>query len=80
MAEVRRPHLSASMNAGRETSSIVIEETPEATRDELLAVIPAWVKSAGAYYSQLKWLENGNARGSVYIGVRTYVMASMPDS
>lgn len=50
MADVRRPHLSASKKAGTEMTSINIPDTPDARNDEVAEDIPACENSRGAYY------------------------------
>lgn len=50
IADVRLPHLSARMEAGIDTTSIVTEETPDAISEELDCEMPAWSNKAGAYY------------------------------
>jgi hypothetical protein len=41
MAEVRRPHLSASKKPGIDTSSMAMDDTPDAMSDELVEEMPA---------------------------------------
>lgn len=51
IAEVRRPHLSASSNAGMEIASISIAETPDARKDAVWFGRPACAKRVGAYWT-----------------------------
>jgi hypothetical protein len=41
MAEVRRPHLSASKKPGIDTRSMAMDDTPDAMSDELVEEMPA---------------------------------------
>lgn len=50
MADVRLPHLSASMNPGMETANMRMDETPEAKKDALSEDKPACENRIGAYW------------------------------
>lgn len=50
MADVRRPHLSASKKAGTDIASISIAETPDARNDAVAEDSPACENNSGAYY------------------------------
>jgi len=49
MAEARRPHLSANKKAGIETTSMRIEESPDARKVACSPGMPAWANKTGAY-------------------------------
>lgn len=49
MADVRRPHLSASKKAGTEIASISIADTPDARNDAVFEESPACENKRGAY-------------------------------
>jgi len=49
IADVRRPHLSASRVAGMLKANIRMAETPEARKDAVCEGMPAWAKMVGAY-------------------------------
>lgn len=56
MAEVRRPHLSASRNAGMEMANMRIAERPDARKDAVDEDSPACEKRVGAYWRNDKLL------------------------
>lgn len=51
IADVLRPHLSASKKAGTDIASMSIPDTPDARNDAVAEDSPAWENSMGAYYS-----------------------------
>lgn len=57
-----------------EMSSMVMEETPDATKVDEPEEIPACAKSAGAYCSAVSDVRHDGTTGL------TYVIASMPES
>lgn len=50
IADVRRPHLSASKKAGTDIASMRIPDTPDARNDAVAEDSPACENNRGAYY------------------------------
>lgn len=53
MADVRRPHLSAKINAGIDMASIRMAESPDAKKEAVLPGNPACAKRVGAYWASV---------------------------